>query len=130
MTTKRKLVFLFIFIMIGFVIFKITQKDFLQIEEKALKDYPIINTNSSASGTIESIYNPPKLRSSPFFVRINFRDGLKYTFDTEGYALNHTGISIRDVSKSGALLEKRSNSDTVVITNNGKVYKFLITHDD
>lgn len=130
MTTKSKLIFIVIIIIIEFLIFKITQRDFLQIAEKANKEYPLIDKNSSFYGTIESIYNPPKLRSSPFFVRINFRKGMKCTLDTKGYALHHPGVAIRDVSRSGALLKKNANSDTVVIRYRGKVYKFLITEDD
>jgi len=130
MTTRQKLFFVIAIIIAGSLIFKMTQRNFLQIEESANEEYPILDVGSSILGTVESIYNPPKFRTSPFFIRINFQEGFKSTLDTKGYALDHSDVAAREVCKDGALLKKEAGSDTVEIIYKEEVYRFLIYRDD
>lgn len=118
--------YLLVIVLAGFFIFKLTQREFRQIEETANSKYPKIDKLDSVSGTVKSIYNPPKLRSSPFLVRINFIESSNATLMTSGYSLNDSDISIRDVSRTGAFLKKKANSDTIEVNLEGEAYKFLI----
>lgn len=130
MTTKQALFFVIAIILAGSLIFKMTQRHYIQMEERANEEYPILDVSSSVLGTVESIYNPPKIRTSPFFIRINFQEGLKSTLDTKGYALNDSDIAVREICRNGSIVKKEANSDTVEIIYKEEVYKFLIYLDD
>lgn len=130
MTIKAKLFFVVVIILAGFLIFKATQREFREIEKKTSKEYPILEVTDSISGIVQSIYNPPKFRSSPFYVSINFREGLKYTLSTKGYALDYSDIAIREVCIDGTILKKEVNSDTVKIIFKEEIYKFLLLRYD
>jgi hypothetical protein len=64
-----------------------------------------------------------------FLVRVNFIENSKATLITSGYSLNNSEISIRDVTKTGALLEKKVSSDTIKVIFEGEAYTFLIDQE-
>ncbi len=131
MTIRSKLLLVAIFgVLGGFLFIKLTQADFKRIADKLNKEYRFIAVTDSISGSVQGIHTPSKVRRSPFFVRLDFQEGFKYTLDTKGYALSHPDIAIGDVCKAGAALTKKANSDTVRVTYEDEVYSFLLIHHD
>lgn len=130
MAIKWKLFLVAAIILVGFLIFKASQIEFKEIEEKTNQEYPILELSDSISATIKSIYNPPKLRTSPFYVSVDFREGMQHTLSTKGYALRHSSIAIREVCVNGAALSKEAHSDTLEVTLKGEIYIFKLAEDD
>lgn len=130
MSARNKVIGLAIIVLVGFLIFQISERNIRKKIEEVDKEFPRLEYSDTIYGEVSSIYNPPKTRSSPHFVRVIFKNGEKWTIYVNGQSSNSSEISLRKVLSSNAFMEKKINSDTIRIKSEEATFEFLLKQND
>lgn len=89
-------------------------------------EYPTLTVEEELSDKIKKTYKHPQLRYSNNFIHITLQEGLKRTIEVNGNSITYKKITLPDVCVPSALIEKKAYSDTISITFDNKVYKFIL----
>jgi F0F1-type ATP synthase membrane subunit a len=122
---RINLIIVAVFILFVVIFFYIDNKNRKEISKKLVEEYEVLSTEDSLNDTIESIYHLHNVRGGLINKFITFKNGKKYNI--EAYKnLTNKNLYFGEITKEGVILQKNSNSDTLLVKDGNKEYLFLI----
>jgi len=129
---KIEALFSVLLIVIIFVVFVLrARSDRAKIEDTFTR-YPVLSKQDSVHGLLVSLYHVKgyAIRESGDLIHCQLAGGRKLSIMSEYNSKAASGAVLAHVCKPGALLLKKSDSDTLFVSMGKASYKFIIEERD
>jgi hypothetical protein len=122
---RTNLIVVAVFLIFASIFFYIDNKKRNVIYKKELKEYKVLSIDKKLNDTIKSTYFPENARGGLIIQFVTLKNGEK--FDIEAYKnLTEPNLHFGEIVREGIILQKNSNSDTLLVKDGNKEYLFLI----